>query len=110
MKHLVLKVIVRIFRKINSLNQNLIYSGYRKKYQIDPLFRFNGNNILFYLDGEIICGKHSYIGEYSTLQACPGKKVVIGQKCMISHNVRMYTQTLDPDHDFSDVPPPLKRR
>ena len=42
-------------------------------------------------DGEIIIGENSYIGNFSTVQAYKGCKVIIGANCAISHNVRIYT-------------------
>ena len=86
------------------INQQSIYTKFREKYKISPLFRFNGNSILFYLDGEIICGENSYIGENSTIQAAIGYKVQIGKGCMISHNVRMYTSTFLADQNFAILP------
>jgi len=99
-----MRFISRIFEKIILYNQQSTYSKFRKKYTISPSFRFNGNNILFYSNGEIICGENSYIGEYSTIQATQGCKVEIGKGCMISHNVRMYTSTAVADQNFAILP------
>ena len=75
--------------------------SFREKYSINDSFRFNGENILFQGDGSIICGRNSYIGELSTVLACDGCKVEIGNNCSISHNVRIYTQSKTADQDFS---------
>ncbi|MBI59953.1 acetyltransferase [bacterium] len=66
------------------------YINYRKLYDIDPTFRFNGN-VLLYGNGEICLGANSYIGDFSTIQSVKGQKVIIGDNCAISHNVRIYT-------------------
>jgi len=79
----------------------MVYDGFRKQYQIDPSFRFNGTNILLYGNGNIEIGKNSYLGEGSSIQAYDNCRVIIGQGCSISHNVRFYTQSYDPDQDFS---------
>lgn len=86
--------------KINLLYEYLTkksflikYESFRKKYKISEDFKFNGHNIKFYGDGEIICGKNSYIGSFSTVQSAKNYKVIIGNNCSISHNVRVYTQS-----------------
>ena len=96
------KLLVRIFDKFQAL------SLYRSKYQIDESFRFNGYNILLYSDGKIICGKNSYIYEGSIIQSYKNCSVSIGKNCMISHNVRIYTQSNLVDLDFSQKPIPEK--
>lgn len=88
--------------KILVLLQKRKYDTYRKTYNIDPSFRFNGKDIFFYGDGEINIGQDSYIGHYSTIQSAKGCKVSIGRGCSISHNVRMYTSSKSPDFDFSN--------
>lgn len=88
--------------KILILLQKRKYDSYRKTYNIDPSFRFNGKDVIFYGDGEINIGQNSYIGHYSTIQAAKGYKVSIGKGCSISHNVRMYTSSKKPDYDFSN--------
>jgi maltose O-acetyltransferase len=90
-----------IFIKFEYFKNQCIYSIFIKKYNINNTFRFNGNNILFYGDGEIVIGDNSYIGELSTIQAVKGCKVKIGKNCQISHNVRIYTETDTSDQDFS---------
>ena len=72
-----------------------------ENYLIDSSFRFNGKDILLYGEGEIEIKNDSYIGSYSTIQSVKGRKVFIGEKCSISHNVRMYTQSYNANQDFS---------
>lgn len=92
----------KIFLWAKIFYNDCFYEVYRKKYRLNPSFRFNGSNILFYGNGSIIIGDNSYIGEYSTIQAFEGCKVVIGTKCQISHNVRIYTNSDIADQDFSN--------
>ena len=77
------------------------YSTFRKQYNIDADFGFNGTDIRLYGSGEIEAKKNSYIGSLSTISSQHGLKVFIGENCQISHNVRMYTTSLDPDQDFN---------
>lgn len=102
------RLMLKIFRYMVALEQNDTYNTFRKKYQLDPTFRFNGKDILMYGDGGIYAGADSYVGEYSTWQAAEGYSIRIGKGCMISHNVRCYTQTSIADHDFSISPKPDK--
>jgi len=90
--------------RASNLYHKIIYIKFRTKYDIDKSFRFNGKEIIFYGDGEIIINKDSYIGSYSTIQAGKDQKVIIGNNCMISHNVRIYTSTAIPDQDFNIKP------
>lgn len=95
----------KLLNKLSHFYWVLAYYRFRKTYSLDPSFRFNGRMILLYGEGTIVAGAGSYIGELSTLQAAKGYAVKIGTGCAISHNVRVYTQSADPDHDFSEVPP-----
>lgn len=81
-----------------------VYAEYRDKYDIDPTFLFNGYGILFYGGGEISCGRSSYIGEFSTVQTVPNTVVRIGDGCMIAHNVRIYTQSINASANFFERP------
>lgn len=95
------RIIGFLFIKLDLIKNACIYERYRYKYKLNSGFRFNGLNILFYGNGEIIVGDDSYIGGYSTIQAIAEYKVIIGSKCQISHNVRIYTGTDKADQDFS---------
>jgi len=84
-----------------ELAWKLEYMKYRKKYNIHPTFKFNGENILFYGDGEIECQRDSYIGRYSSIQAKKGCKVKIGKGTAISSFVRIYTANRISQQNFS---------
>lgn len=103
-KERVVFAILNFIEKCTEINQQRKYQRFRKKYKISESFRFNGTNINFLSDGEIICGEESYMGENSSIQAEKGFKVVIGNHCMISHNVRFYTCSAIADQDFSNRP------
>lgn len=79
------------------------YARYRELYDINPSFRFNGGGIAFYGGGEIHCDGNGYIGQYSSIQACDGYEVVIGNNCSISHFVKICTLNSVADQDFSRV-------
>lgn len=76
---------------------------YRKKYCVSDTFKFNGDDIMFYGDGEIICGDDSYIGSHSSIQVKSGSKVYIGKGTRISHNVKIYSGHVVPDQDLSNL-------
>jgi maltose O-acetyltransferase len=104
LKKLYNKVCHKIYITGKYLDLERRYGGFRKRYEIHPDFRFNGDGIILLGNGEICAGAHSYIGENSTIQAYDGCKVVIGNHCSISHNVRIYTQSSLVDQDFSVLP------
>jgi maltose O-acetyltransferase len=81
-----------IFLISKMFYQEMVYTTYRKKYCLHPSFKFNGEGILMYGEGEIIVGAGSHIGRFSHIQAVKGHKVTIGRNCAISHFVKMYTQ------------------
>lgn len=95
------KFYIRVYENGRFLSQKKTYNTYRERYRIHKYFKFNGNDILFYGNGEIECGENSYMEDYSTIQAFEGTSVTIGKNCSISHNVRIYTQSRLPDQDFS---------
>ena len=95
------KVLGYIYGKMRSFYYEERYDYFRRHYKINSNFRFNGVDIRIYGDGEIELGNDSYIGNYSTLQLTRGCKILIGNNCQISHNVRMYTTSADPDQDFT---------
>jgi maltose O-acetyltransferase len=99
-----LKLIEWVYVRIISFYWKCIYKFTRDKYYISKLFRFNGKEIEFYGKGNIIAGDYSYIGSYSTIFAKENYTVEIGNHCMISHNVRIYTSSLIADNDFSIFP------
>jgi maltose O-acetyltransferase len=97
------KILGFIYGKMRSAYYHERYDYYRKKYNIRSNFGFNGTDIRIYGDGEIILGNNSYIGTNSSIELFKGQKVVIGNHCAISHNVRMYTSSAKVDQDFNGV-------
>lgn len=100
MKKHILKLISNLFQKFKNIYFNLMYEDFKKKYEIHRSFKFNGENILFYGEGKIIIDENSYIGWNSTIEAAPKCKVSIGRNCHLSHNVRIYTASNNPDQNF----------
>lgn len=90
-------LLYKIINKIRLFYYNLRYRIYRKTYKIDTTFSFGGIDIELYGEGEIILGKNSYIGNRSALASEKDCKIVIGNDCAISHNVRIYTINRDPN-------------
>jgi maltose O-acetyltransferase len=97
-----IKLLFRLFRKFKALEERDRQNVLRKKYLLPRSFRFNGENIQFYGDGELRIGENTYIGGLSTIQLDSECFVEIGIGCSISHNVRMYTTSKVPDGDFKD--------
>ena len=77
------------------------YSYFRSRYGIQSNFRFDGTDIRIYGEGKLELGNNSYIGSNSTLQLDDNSKISIGYNCQISHNVRIYTSSADPNQDFT---------
>ncbi|MFC6099487.1 acyltransferase [Olivibacter domesticus] len=96
------RILIKIFNQLKHWSELQRQDELRRKYNIHDSFRFNGDNILFYGDGELIIDEGSYIGSLSTIQVFKRQKVTIGKGCSISHNVRMYTCSKDPNWDFKD--------
>lgn len=101
MKLYVLCVVSKMLSFLRSAGWSITYASYRNKYDLHERFRFNGPHIQFYGEGRIEVGDGSYIGGFSTIQAVPGTTMKIGIGCRISHNVRIYTQSVDASADFS---------
>lgn len=95
------KVLGWLYGKMRSSYYEERYDYFRRKYNIQSNFKFNGIDIRIYGEGAVELGNNSYIGNYSTLGLTQGCKIVIGNNCQISHNVRMYTSSNDPDQDFN---------
>lgn len=85
-----------------------VYAEYRDRYDVSRRFGFNGTGVWLYGNGSIRLEADSYIGEHSSIQAVEGHVVRIGPKCMLSHNVRIYTQTAVADADFVRGPIPTR--
>jgi maltose O-acetyltransferase len=101
-----IKLIAKVLSRVDSIYYDVIYANFRQTYNIAPTFKFNGKGILLYGNGEISIGEHSYVGIGTSIQATEETKVIIGTHCQISHNVRIYTESLIADHDFSSAPIP----
>lgn len=99
-----------LFLRMRMFSWNIVYRGYRQHYDIAPSFRFNGAGTQLYGAGSIVLGADSYIGEICSIQAAPGEVVRIGNRCSISHNVRIYTSTAQADADFTQGHPPTLSR
>ena len=101
MKNLFRRIVGSIFGRSQEIYYENRYRYFQKRYNIKSNFRFSGTDIRIYGEGEIFLGNDSYIGTNSTIELAKGQKVVIGYNCQISHNVRMYTSSADPDQDFT---------
>jgi maltose O-acetyltransferase len=101
MKSLIKRIIGSLYGRSREIYYENRYDFFRKKYNISSDFDFAGTDIRIYGEGRIILGNESYIGTNSTIELAKGQKVVIGNRCQISHNVRMYTSSADPDQDFN---------
>ena len=95
------RILGSIYGHTSSAYYATRYQYFRKKYNITSNFGFNGTDIRIYGEGQVLLDNNSYIGSYSTIQLAEGQKVKIGHSCLISHNVRMYTSSADPDQDFT---------
>ncbi len=101
MRNLINRLLGSVYGHISQAYYLNRYNYFRNRYKILSDFAFNGTDIRIYGDGEIILGNKSYIGTNSSIELAKGQKVVIGNSCQISHNVRMYTSSADPDQDFT---------
>lgn len=95
------RVLAFLYGKSREYYYQRRYEVYKEHYNITSNFGFNGTDIRLYGNGSIELGNNSYIGSLSTIQADKTAKVVIGKNCQISHNVRIYTTSTDPDQDFT---------
>lgn len=93
MRSLLRRFLYRVIRYLMAFYNDYRYKEFREKYSIADSFIFNGSNIDFYGNGNIECGEHSYIGNYSTIQSGDGQLVKVGINTSISHNVRIYTNS-----------------
>lgn len=101
MRNLIISIFGPIYGRMREAYYLNTYRYFKKRYNITSNFEFNGTDIRIYGVGELKLGNNSYIGSYSTIQLTKGRKVVIGDYCQISHNVRIYTSTADPNQDFT---------
>jgi maltose O-acetyltransferase len=100
------KIIIKFFAYIYSLFKrayfNNIYNDFRIKYNLHSTFYFNGDDILFYGDGNITIDEYTYIGRLSRIQASKGCAVKIGKNCKIGPHFQLWTKTNNVDCDFSN--------
>lgn len=101
-------ILFRFLNRIKKIYVAQVYIDYKKRYEIDETFRFNGEKILFGGKGKIICKGNSYIGDYSSISSNEGYFVEIGRNCAISHNVRFYNNSYVVDADFNKPDRPVK--
>ena len=101
MKKIVNRIIGALYGRFREAYYENRYKFFREKYNIHSNFEFAGTDIRIYGEGEIALGNDSYIGTNSTIELHKGQKVIVGDRCQISHNVRMYTSSADPDQDFT---------
>lgn len=99
--NIIKRIIAFAYGKSRSFYYERRYEYFRTKYRINKTFGFNGTDIRFYGEGKIEIGENSYIGSLSTIQLHETSKVIIGENCQISHNVRLYTSSTDPNQDFT---------
>ena len=95
------RIIAYFYGKMRGLYYQRRYEFYHKEYKLENKFGFNGTDIRIYGNGRFLVGLNSYIGSNSTIQCNENNKVVIGDNCQISHNVRLYTLSDNPDQDFN---------
>ena len=91
-------MILKLIRLIIRLYWRAEYNVFKKKYEIDKSFIFNGVGIEMYGDGVIIIGENSYCGNRCAFQTILGHKIVVGNNTSISHNVRIYTSNRDANY------------
>lgn len=101
MKSIIVKLMAKVFSLFKHSYQYNNYNGFRKRYDIDPSFRFNGEDIYMYGDGKIIIGKNSYVGRHSILQAMDDNEIVIGDNCSIGPFFCIWTKSTEVDHDYN---------
>ena len=80
------------------------YRQYRKIYDIDPSFKFSGNNIVLAGNGEINLAENSYIVSNSILEAFEYCKITIGRNTAIGPYVKMYTADKSTDQNLDQNP------
>jgi maltose O-acetyltransferase len=86
--------------RLRAMFWHAVYCACRERCAIDSTFRFNGSGIQLDGDGCIESGAENYVRELCTMQAAPGRSIRVGRHCTISHNVRIYTTTAQPDFDL----------
>lgn len=94
------RFLARVYSKLRMTHDAYTRRVSGERYALHPTFRFNGTGVRMYGPGQIQGGADSYIGAWSGIQAGEGLSVKIGQRCAISHNVRIYTTSREADSDL----------
>ena len=103
MRNLVIRIIAKVFSLAKECYELNTYNNYRRKYNIDSTFVFNGEGTLFYGDGSIDIKQNSYVGRFSLIQVSKGYKVQIGANCRIGPFFKIWTQSGDADSNFNEI-------
>ncbi|MGX9984897.1 acyltransferase [Soonwooa purpurea] len=101
MRRHIINIIAKVALFLDKAKSSYIYNNYIKKYNIDDNFIFNGGGIMLYGNGEIILGKNSYIGRFSTLQSSDNAKIYIGKNCKIGPFFSVWTHSSNVDCDYN---------
>ena len=96
-------LVYKMLNFLNSASESYKYKTYRKKYSIHETFKFGGNGNVIYGEGEFVAGQNSY-ANLLWVQISKGYKVEIGKNCRIAHNVRIYTESVNPDQNLDFDP------
>ncbi|UTP71918.1 hypothetical protein NLG07_07825 [Alteromonas sp. LMIT006] len=89
-------LVKKFFSIIKYLDRYSQYYFYYDKYDISKTFIFSGRDIELYGGGVIKINGPGYCGNRTVIQSVQGCKVVIGSNVSISHNVRIYTSSRNP--------------
>jgi maltose O-acetyltransferase len=71
------------------------YRYIKKKYSLPEDFRFNGYLINIFGEGAIEAGSNCYISFCTRIYLAKSTRVILGDNVSISHNVRIYTESID---------------
>lgn len=94
----------KLLRYISQKKWQIIYQAYRNQYNIDKTFKFNGNDIKIYGNGNFYALENSYLGAYSSVQVGYGFVCRIGKNVRIARNVSIYTTSVNPDENLDKNP------
>jgi len=96
---LVKELLGLIPRSLSYLEWEGRYASYRRKYEIDKEFKFNGKNTYVYGDGRIVLGKRSYLSHGCIVCANHGTKFEVGSDTHIAPYFLAHTVSLDRDRN-----------
>lgn len=95
-------IVGKIVACYESTRWEYTYSIYRRKYEIDSTFRFNGLGTVLYGGGDIAIGSNSNVGRYSSVCSAVETSVRIGRHCSIGSFVTIYSGNIDADQDYGE--------